>query len=150
MTGSAWIVRAPDAPYFMTEHGEAWTPIGQNDSVAWFEFNGLYRRRDLPAVERHLRWLADHGVTVLFALCGEIGLRILLTPLDTFFTWNRWRKHPWNTKNGGPCPSRTKLLTHPGARAAMKARLAFATERWGAGGTLFAWDIYNEMHPAQC
>ncbi len=180
MTGPAWIVRAPDAPYFMTEHGEAWTPIGQNDSVSWFELNGLYRRRDLAGVERHLRWLADHGVTVLrlmleyaqtdwryiekpvgcwnprmvqlwddlFALCTEIGLRILLTPLDTFFTWNRWRKHPWNMKNGGPCPSRTKLLTHPGARAAMKARLAFATERWGGSGTLFAWDIYNEMHPA--
>ena len=181
MTALPWIVRAPDAPYFMTEHGEAWTPIGQNDSISWFELNGLYRRRDLPGVERHLRWLADHGVTVLrlmleyaqtdwryiekpvgcwnprmvqfwddlFRLCESIGLRILLTPLDTFFTWNRWRAHPWNKKNGGPCPSRTKLLTHPGARAAMKARLAFATERWGGSGTLFAWDIYNEMHPAQ-
>ncbi len=30
-----------------------------------------------------------------------------------------------------------------------KARLAFATERWGASGTLFAWDLWNEIHPAQ-
>ncbi len=43
----------------MTEHGEAWTPIGQNYSVAWLELNGLYRRRNLVGVERHLRWLAD-------------------------------------------------------------------------------------------
>ena len=48
-----------------------------------------------------------------------------------------------------PAQSRSQLLTHPGARAAMKARLAFATERWGGTGTLFAWDLYNEMHPPQ-
>ena len=176
-----WIVRAPGAPYFMTETGEPWTPIGQNDAINWLELNGLYRRRDLPGVRRHLRWLADHGVAVLrlmleytqndhryfekpfgtwnasmvqlwddlFALCDEAGLRILLTPNDTFFTWIRWHKHPWNEANGGPCPSRTMLLTHPGARAAMKARLQFATERWGGSGVLFAWDLYNEMHPSQ-
>lgn len=55
----------PGVPYFMTEHGEARTPIGQNYSVAWLELNGLYRRRDLARIERYLRWLADHGVTVL-------------------------------------------------------------------------------------
>ncbi len=85
----------------------------------------------------------------LFALCEAAGLRILLTPVDSFFTWNRWHAHPWNTANGGPCPSRTRLLTDSGARAAIKRRLAFATERWGGSGALFAWDLYNEMHPAQ-
>ncbi len=85
----------------------------------------------------------------LFALCEAAGLRILLTPVDSFFTWNRWDAHPWNVANGGPCPSRTQLLTDPGARAAIKRRLAFATERWGGSGVLFAWDLYNEMHPAQ-
>ena len=165
----------------MTEDGAPWTPVGQNDAISWVELRGLRDRRDVPAVERHLRWLAAHGVTVLrlmleyaqddrhyietpagcwnpvlvrlwddlFALCATTGLRILLTPLDTFFTWIRWRRHPWNVANGGPCPSRTQLLTHSGARAAMKARLSFATERWGGSGVLFAWDLYNEMHPAQ-
>ena len=85
----------------------------------------------------------------LFALCADEGMRILLTPNDTFFTWIRWHKHPWNEANGGPCPSRTMILTHPGARAAMKARLSFAAERWGGSGVLFAWDLYNEMHPSQ-
>ena len=181
MTDLPWIVRAPDAPYFLTDQGDPWHPIGQNDSIGWVELDGLFRRRDLPAVARHLSWLHDHGVTVLrlmleyaqndrryferpagvwnpamvqlwddlFRLCAEAGMRILLTPNDTFFTWIRWAKHPWNTQNGGPCPSRTMLLTHPGARAAMKARLAFATERWGNTGVLFAWDLYNEMHPCQ-
>ena len=44
----------------------------------------------------------------LFALCQAAGLRILLTPIDSFFTWNRWAAHPWNAANGGPCPSRTR------------------------------------------
>jgi len=28
----------------------------------------------------------------LFALCEAAGLRILLTPIDSFFTWNRWAR----------------------------------------------------------
>lgn len=181
MPSPAWIVRAPASPYFMTEDGAAWMPIGQNDAVSWPDLRGLYARRDVAAAARYVAMLAAHGVTVmrlmleyaeddqhaierpagcwnpamvqlwddLFALCEAVGLRILLTPVDSYFTWTRWHAHPWNTANGGPCPSRTQLLTHPGARAAMKRRLAFATERWGGSGVLFAWDLYNEMHPAQ-
>ncbi len=32
---------------------------------------------------------------------------------------------------------------------AVKARLAFATRRWGGSGALFAWDLWNEIHPGQ-
>lgn len=176
-----WIERAPHAPYFITETGQAWTPIGQNDAICWVEFAGLRNRRDLPAVARHLAWLAEHGVTCLrlmleyaedgahffespagtfnpvmvdlwddmFRLAEQAGLRILLTPLDTYFQWVRWDLHPYNVANGGPCPDRTQLMTCPGTRALIKARLAFVTRRWGSSGALFAWDIWNEMHPVQ-
>ena len=60
-----WIVRAPLSPYFATASGEPWTPVGQNDAISWPEFEGLFRRRDLPAVERHLRRLKGRGVTCL-------------------------------------------------------------------------------------
>jgi mannan endo-1,4-beta-mannosidase len=60
-----WIQRAPGAPYFVTETGEPWTPVGQNDAITWPELAGLFRGRDLPGVEAHLRRLADHGVTCL-------------------------------------------------------------------------------------
>lgn len=180
MSELPWILRATEAPYFLAEDGQVWTPVGQNDAFTWPELAGLYRRRDLPAVERHLRGLRENGVTVLrlmleycqgnhrfferppgrfnphlvrlwddlFALCERTGMRVLLTPFDTFFTWNRWKHHPYNAANGGPCSARTRLLACPETRAAIKARLAFATERWGASGALFAWDIWNEMHPA--
>ncbi|QAY79669.1 hypothetical protein ETR14_02075 [Sphingosinicella sp. BN140058] len=170
----------PDSPYFFTDAGESWTPIGQNDAITWPELAGLFRRRDLPAVERHLRMLKANGITCLrlmleycqgenrylerpagtfapnmvrlwddlFALLEKVGLHVLLTPYDTFFTWIRWRHHPYNRANGGPCQSRGHLLTCSGTRAAIKARLAFASDRWGGSPALFAWDLWNEMHPA--
>jgi len=175
-----WVTVAPDAPFFVEESGAAWHPIGQNDSIAWVELAPLFRRRDVPAVERHLRWLKAHGVTCLrlmlecahsrhrylerpaghfvpamvqlwddlFTLCETVGLRILLTPLDTFWTWIRWRHHPWNKAHGGPLDHMSRALLCPDTRAAVKARLDFAVRRWGGSGALFAWDLWNEMHPA--
>lgn len=178
--GLPWIEVAPGAPYFMTEHGDAWSPIGQNDAISWPDLAGLFRRRDMPSVETYLQTLAAHGVTCLrlmleysqvehrylerpaghfqpnmirlwddlFALCEQYRLRILLTPFDTFWMWLRWSHHPYNHKNGGPCASRSDWLLCQETRAAIKARLAFATERWGGSGALFAWDLWNEIHPS--
>src|SRR5829696_5226643 len=52
-----WVAVAPQAPYFVTEHGEPWTPIGLNDAITWPDLCGLMHRRDLAGVELHLRWL---------------------------------------------------------------------------------------------
>ena len=177
----AWIGVAPGVPYFMTDQGLPWTPIGQNDAITWPELHGLIGRRDLSAVERHLRRLSDTGITCLrlmleycedeechlerpagsfrplmvalwddlVGLCAQLGLRLLLTPFDTFFTWNNWANHPYNCANGGPCADRTQLLTCLRTRELIKARLAFASERWGSSGVVFAWDLWNEMHPVQ-
>ncbi|WP_445190765.1 hypothetical protein ACT009_09010 [Sphingomonas sp. Tas61C01] len=170
----------PGLPYFTTVAGEPWTPIGHNDAITWPELAALFRRRDLPAVERHLEWLRAHGVTCirlmleychhehrylekpvgrfvpnmvrlwddLFAMLERVGMRVLLTPYDTFFMWIRWRDHPYNRKNGGPCARRSEWLTCPAMREAIRARLAFASDRWGGSPALFAWDLWNEMHPA--
>ena len=85
----------------------------------------------------------------LIALCERHNLYLLLTPFDTFFIWNNWAEHPYNRDNGGPCADRTRLLTCPDTRALIKARLAFAAGRWGGSGVIFAWDLWNEMHPVQ-
>jgi mannan endo-1,4-beta-mannosidase len=175
-----WISVAPGAPYFVNEDGAPWHPIGQNDAISWPELAPLFRRRDLPAVEQHLRWLRDSGVTCLrlmleyaqvrhryiekpagrfvpamvqlwddlFAMCERVGLRILLTPLDTFWMWLHWKHHPWNVANGGPLDHMSRALLSSEARDAVKARLEFATRRWGGSGVLFGWDLWNEIHPA--
>ncbi|WP_347156656.1 hypothetical protein [Pontibacter chitinilyticus] len=175
-----WVQVAPDAPYFITEDGADWTPIGQNDAINWPDFNNAFRRKDMQQVEGHLAWLADHGVTCLrfmleyaqtksryierpagtfqpnmvrlwddlFALCGKYKLRILLTPVDTFWMWIKWKYHPYNKLNGGPCSKRSQWLTCPETKAAFKNRFTFVIERWGGSGVLFAWDLWNEIHPA--
>ena len=176
-----WVRVAAGAPYFVTEDGAPWTPLGYNDSINWEDLRPLYNRRDLGSVERHLRYVKNNGGTCirlmleclhghnrlmegppgvfrprmvklwddLFALCAKVGLRILLTPFDTFWTCIHWPRHPYNTANGGPLSTPARMLLDPGARAAIKARLAFAVERWGGSGVLFAWDLWNEIHPAQ-
>ncbi len=85
----------------------------------------------------------------LFALCENHGLRVLLTPYDTFWMWLHFRHHPYAGPNGGPLPHPSRALTDPAMRAAIKARLSFVTARWGGSGVIFAWDIWNEIHPAQ-
>lgn len=85
----------------------------------------------------------------LFYLCGKYGLRIFLTPYDTFWMWKRWAHHPYNKTNGGPCKRRTQWLLCPDTLNAIKRRLAFAAQRWGGSGVLFAWDLWNELHPNQ-
>lgn len=176
-----WVATIPGVPYFQTEDGRPWHPIGQNDAVSWRELNPLFRRKNVPAVEAYLAMLAANGVTCmrlmleyaqvrhryietragrwspgmvqfwddLFALCERHGIRILLTPFDTFWTWLHFKHHPYNQKNGGPLDHPSRSLLCRGTREAIKARLRFAAERWGGSGALFAWDIWNEIHPAQ-
>jgi hypothetical protein len=179
-SGMPWIQVARDSPYFITDQGEDWTPVGQNDAITWPDLQGAFLRKDLSSVEFYLRMLAQHGVTCLrlmleychgehrylekpagrfqpnmirmwddlFMLCEKHGLRILLTPYDTFWMWIRWSHHPYKKSNGGPCEKRTQWLLSKETREAIKQRLAFASQRWGGSGALFAWDLWNEIHPA--
>ncbi|MBB1600471.1 hypothetical protein A9977_10515 [Variovorax sp. UMC13] len=84
----------------------------------------------------------------LFALCEETGMYLLITPFDTFFTWRHWHRHPYNAAHGGPCADRRQWLTCTRMREAIRHRLDFATRRWGGSPALFAWDLWNELHPA--
>ncbi|RYF67445.1 MAG: hypothetical protein EOO22_19410, partial [Comamonadaceae bacterium] len=175
-----WVERRAGLPYFVTSHGQAWTPIGHNDAISWPELAGLFRRRNIGAVRQHLLELRTQGVTCirlmleyaqhrhrylerpagrfvpsmvqlwddLFALCEETGMYLLLTPFDTFFTWRHWHRHPYNSANGGPCHDRRQWLTCKPMRDAVRGRLEFATRRWGGSPALFAWDLWNELHPA--
>ncbi len=175
----SWIETIPNHPYFITDGGQPWFPIGQNEALTWPGLQGLFRRKDVAGVERYLAMLAANGVTCLrlmleyshgrhrylestpgnfapnmvrfwddlFALCAQLGLRILLTPYDTFWMWRHWKHHPYNKANGGPCASRLQWLLCPQTRAAIKQRLLFATQRWGGSGVLFAWDLWNELQP---
>ncbi|MBI1402499.1 MAG: hypothetical protein GC147_04735 [Porphyrobacter sp.] len=62
---AGWIRCAPGAPYFETDAGAVWTPVGHNEAITWPNLAPLYRRRDPAAVERHFAALAASGVTCL-------------------------------------------------------------------------------------
>jgi mannan endo-1,4-beta-mannosidase len=85
----------------------------------------------------------------LFALCEKLELRILLTPVDTFWMWRHFQHLPWNKANGGPLEHMSQALTCPDTRQLIKDRFDFVIRRWGGSGVLFAWDLWNEIHPAQ-
>ena len=180
ITSIPWIKVAKGAPYFVTEQGEPWTPIGQNDGITWPELSGAFRRKDLTAVEAYFSMLSKHGVNCLrlmleycqdgnrylekpvghfrpnmvrmwddiFSLCEKYALRILLTPYDTFWMWRRWSHHPYNKINNGICNKRSQWLLCPETRNAIKSRLYFVTQKWGASGVIFAWDLWNEISPS--
>lgn len=176
----SWIQVSEDSPYFVDEKGNNWTPVGQNDAIIWSDLEGLFKRKNIRAIEGHFAFLAAHGVNCLrimleycqtenryferpagrfqpnmvqlwddlFLLCEKYKLRILLTPFDTFWMDRRWKNHPYNTANGGPCKRKSQWLTSPETLNAIKNRLTFVTERWGSSGVLFAWDLWNEINPA--
>ena len=60
-----WIRCADGSPYFETDRGRSWTPVGYNEAITWPNIAPLYRRRDPAVVERHFARLRDHGVTCL-------------------------------------------------------------------------------------
>jgi mannan endo-1,4-beta-mannosidase len=62
---NTWIRCAPSAPYFETEAGTPWTPVGHNEAITWPHLEGLYRRRYPARAESHFAELAASGVTCL-------------------------------------------------------------------------------------
>lgn len=77
---------APHAPYFVQEDGAPWTPIGQNDATSWVDLAGLFRRKDMAAVEAYLDRLQAHGVTCLRLMmeCVHQRHRLLERPAGSF------------------------------------------------------------------
>ncbi|REA63664.1 hypothetical protein DSL64_04300 [Dyadobacter luteus] len=60
-----WIKVCENSPYFKTENNKSWTPVGQNDAITWPDFQSLFGRHDFSHTERHMAFLAKHGVTCI-------------------------------------------------------------------------------------
>ncbi len=103
--------------------------------------DGLYLEREVGQFDP----VTVQAVDDLVLLCENHGLRLLLTPFDTFFTYVFWEDHPYNAARGGPCRDRLDLLADPEGMVAVKRRIEFAVRRWGGSGAVFAWDLWNEL-----
>ena len=71
--------------------------------------DGLYLERSCGEFDP----VTVEAIDDLIRICERQGLRLLLTPFDTFFTWVKWDDHPYNAGRGGPCRERIDLLTAP-------------------------------------
>ena len=80
-----WIQVSPTAPYFITEEGKTWTPIGQNDAITWPELRGLYLsayQSDLwnRTLALYLRRLAPDSLLLVEQKRGVLPFPCKLTP----------------------------------------------------------------------
>jgi mannan endo-1,4-beta-mannosidase len=87
----------------------------------------------------HVRWID----TVVLA-ARKHGIKLIVTPWDTFWMNLRWDKTPYNPELGGLVKNRLDFITSPEVRKQQKRRLQFMIDRWGNSGTIFAWELLNE------
>jgi len=87
----------------------------------------------------HVRW-----IDTIFLAARKHGIKLIVTPWDTFWMNRRWETTPYNPENGGLVHKRIDFITSPEVRAQQKKRLKFLIDRWGNTGTIFSWELLNE------
>jgi len=88
----------------------------------------------------HLIWL-DHIVTS----ARRHGVRLWVTPYDTFWMNLRKETSPYWSANGGPIEKPIDFLTVRKIIDLEKRRIQFLIDRYGNSDTIFAWEIMNEI-----
>lgn len=73
------------------------------------------------------------------------GVRVWVTPYDTFWMNRRADACPYWAANGGPIVKPIDFLTKPSILQLQKRRMKFLIDRYGNSGTVFAWEIMNEV-----
>lgn len=95
-----------------------------------------------PGVFRfeHMRWL---DTIVLSA--RKHGIRLMVTPYDTFWMNLRADASPYWAANGGPIREKVEFLTDPKVMELQKGRMRWLIDRYGNLDTIFCWEIMNEI-----
>jgi mannan endo-1,4-beta-mannosidase len=88
----------------------------------------------------HMRWL-DTIVTS----ARTHGIRLMVTPYDTFWMNLRADASPYWAANGGPIREKVQFLTDPRVAEYQKGRMRWLIDRYGNLGTIFCWEIMNEI-----
>jgi len=88
----------------------------------------------------HLIWLDN-----IFRAARKHGVRLWITPYDTFWMSLRADTSPYWAANGGPIQKPIDFLTKPEIIEDQKRRMKFLIDRYGNTGTVFAWEIMNEI-----
>ena len=111
------------APWWMSVESEQ----GRYDPAACARLDAVFQKAEALGL-RLILCIEQHGN--LQPEWAEIGL---------------WRGHPYNTANGGPCPTRISFFSNPEASRLFKNRLRYLIARWGYSTSLMAWELFNEV-----
>jgi len=87
----------------------------------------------------HVRW-----IDTVFLAARKHGIKLIVTPWDTFWMNRRWETTPYNPDNGGLVHKRIDFITSAEVRKQQKRRLQYIVDRWGNTGTIFSWELLNE------
>lgn len=88
----------------------------------------------------HMRWLD----TIVLA-ARKHGIRLMVTPYDTFWMNLRADASPYWAANGGPIKEKIQFLTDPKVMDLQKGRMRWLIDRYGNLDTIFCWEIMNEI-----
>ncbi len=88
----------------------------------------------------HIQWL-DH----IFSAARRHDVRLWVTPYDTFWMNQRKETSPYWSQNGGPIVNPVDFLTKPEILEAQRRRMKLLIDRYGNTGTIFAWEVMNEI-----
>lgn len=169
MPGGRYFVHGDGKPFIPigANHNPDWTELNLSNPLhdnynpqktdAWFaklKRNGVNVIRlmvetppsgnleETPGVYRpeHVIWL-DHIV----ATARKYGVKLWMTPYDTFWMSLRAETCPYWAANGGPIKEPIDFLTKPEILDLQKKRIAYLIDRYGNTGTIFAWEVMNEI-----
>lgn len=87
----------------------------------------------------HVRWIDN-----IVADARKNGIKLIVTPWDTFWMNLRFDVSTYNPELGGSLRNRIDFITSPVLREQEKRRLKFLIDRWGNTGTIFSWELLNE------
>ncbi len=88
----------------------------------------------------HLIWLDN-----IVGAAHRHGVRLWITPYDTFWMSLRKDASPYWQANGGPIANPIDFLTKRSIIDLQKRRIKFLIDRYGNSDTIFAWEIMNEI-----
>lgn len=87
----------------------------------------------------HVRWLDR-----IFLNARRQGIKLMVTPYDTFWMNLRADASPYWAENGGPIRNKIDFYTKPELLRAQERRMRFLIDRYGNTGDVFCWEIMNE------
>jgi mannan endo-1,4-beta-mannosidase len=87
----------------------------------------------------HVKW-----IDTIVSAARKHGIRLIITPWDTFWMNRRWETTAYNPHLGGLVKRRIDFITDLRVREQQKRRLRFMIDRWGNLDTIFSWEILNE------